>query len=67
MALREDHMTPFIFLSKEKEASFELMSSIGAMVEGDKKTLLEIVDEIDHTVIGKRYYKFMTAVDFDED
>ena len=62
----ETRTMPFVFLPKGKEVTCEVVFPIGAMIEGDRKNLLEIVEEIDHTV-SEEYNKFTYMTVFDED
>ena len=67
MILVEGHTMPFMFLPKGKEVLCEVIFPVGTLMEGDRENLLEIVEEIDHTVLKTGYNKFVTMIYFDED
>lgn len=57
------YITSIVILSKEKGAECELTSS-GAIIEGNKETLLEILNEIDNVSLKKVGMKFKVALNF---
>ncbi len=44
-----DFMTYFILLSKQKGVKCQFTSPTAGIIEGDKETLLEVLNEIDNT------------------
>jgi uncharacterized protein YqgV (UPF0045/DUF77 family) len=62
-----DLMTSFILLSKEKGARCQLVSPNRATVEGNKETLLEILDEFGGVSFGPMVKDAVIAVEFDEE
>jgi len=63
----ETRTMPFVFLPKGKEVPREVIFPIETMIEGDREILLEMMEEIGHTVSKTRYNKFANMADFDED
>ena len=59
-----DFMTCFVLLSKEKGVKCQLTSPNGAMVEGDKRTLLEILDKVDSDLLNAVANKMKITVEF---
>lgn len=61
-----DFVMSFILLSKERGVKCKPTSS-GAIIEGDKQTLLEILDELDNaSLFSKRAEKVAITIKFDE-
>ncbi|MBI2486467.1 MAG: hypothetical protein HYW01_05830 [Deltaproteobacteria bacterium] len=60
-----DLMASFILLSKEKGVKCKLTFPTEAIIEGDKKTLLEILDELDSTSFSTADNKLAISVEFD--
>ncbi len=58
-------MASFMLLSKEKGVECKLTFPTEAIIEGDKETLLEILDELDSTSISTADNKFAISVEFD--
>ena len=55
----------FILLSKEKGVKCKLTLPTEAIIEGDKETLLEILDELESTSTSTADNKFAISVEFD--
>lgn len=60
-----DLMPSFILLSKENGVKCQLAFPAEDIIEGDKETLLEILDELDNTSISTADNKFAMSVEFD--
>ncbi|HSE84536.1 MAG TPA: hypothetical protein VLB01_08320 [Thermodesulfobacteriota bacterium] len=63
----EARAMPSVFLPKGEEVLCEDVFPAGVIIEGDREVLLEMMEEIGHTVSKKGYNKFTTLIDFDED
>lgn len=60
-----DLIASFILLSKEKGVKCKLTLPTEAIIEGDKETLLEILDELESTSTSTADNKFAISVEFD--
>lgn len=58
-------LASFILLSKEKGVKCKLTLPTEAIIEGDKETLLEILDELESTSTSTADNKFAISVEFD--
>ena len=61
-----DFITSFILLSKQKGVKCELIFPTEAIIEGNRETLLEILDELDNKHFGNIDKNVGISVEFDE-
>lgn len=60
-----DFISSLILISKEKRVQCQLTSPTGVVIEGDKETLLEILNELDNGSFNKLINGVSITMEFD--